>query len=216
MSAELSRRLGRIMIQPGIRDAVRELGIYEVGQQVEDAETFDDLSEEVQAIIEQGESFLATMQRSIDRANKGNPYHVASGEKGGQFTSGPTSGHAPIQGKEPREPRDHDKESAESSSKEFVPAKTVDDAEGWLKSHGIQPAWQTKDEEDYPYKITLDQINEVHSGLHPLFQEYPEVVPTITRLGHRYALDRNRWLDNLARNMNEDKEEYEGSPMERG
>ncbi len=27
--------------------------------------------------------------RSIERANKGNPYHVASGEKGGQFTSGP-------------------------------------------------------------------------------------------------------------------------------
>ncbi len=50
----------------------------------------------------------AALGRSFERADKGNPYHEAHGPKGGQFTSGPSSGGpAPKEGRAPREPHEH-------------------------------------------------------------------------------------------------------------
>ena len=107
----------------------------------------------------------------------------------------------------------------------FKPAETIEEAEDWAKSKGLNPHWRrdggvadpkwvsSKGEDIEKFKLTLDQINIVQGELDDLMVQYPKV--KFDAVGTMYHMDNNTWRKNFEFHILEDKAGYKGKRWRR-
>ena len=97
--------------------------------------------------------------------------------------------------------------SAKETQSTFKPAKTIEEAEDFLRSKGVEPHWRNSDKTERPDTINLEDINHIHEKLDSLWKQYPEV--DINHIGTYYGHELNDWEKRYSQHFEEDRKDFD-------